>query len=375
MPKIKTAFIVNDLGLGGVQSLTVQFANLLDETKFDVALVTLLSGPESFFYREEVRRGLKHHSFSFKNFFDFREWFAFYKFMRKEKYDIIFTQLFMADTVGRATAFLAGTPVIVTEIQNIIPNLPKKFILVDRLLAKVTNACLSTAAAVTDYAVSTIGFPRKKIIEIPTNAVNTARFQVAPERTKFRRELGIPEGAKIVVNVGRLVGQKGQTILLKAARIILARRRDVYFLIVGSGKLEEKLKKEAQGLGLADKVKFLGARKDLPYLLINSDIFAFPSLWEGQGLVLFDAIFSKIPIVASRTGGIPEVVEHEVTGLLEEPGDHEALAGNIMRILDDEGLGRALASRAYERFKDRTMENSVKKLEEVFITLYNSRRD
>lgn len=373
--KIKIAFIVNDLGLGGVQNLTIQFVNLLDKKKFDVTLITLLSRSESFFYLDELQKNIRYKPLSFKGFFDILAWITLYKFIRKEKYHIVFTQLFMADAIGRVTAFVAGVPVIITEIQNIIPNLPKKFIIVDRLLAKITNACISTASAVTNYAISVVGFPKEKIIEISTNAVDISRFKINVDKDKFRKELGIQNGSKIVINVGRLVSQKGQAVLLKASKIILSQRNDICFLIIGSGKLEEELRNEAKNLGVIDSVKFLGARKDIPSLLMNSDVFVFPSLWEGQGLVLFDAIFSKIPIIASETGGIPEVIENKVTGLLVKVGDHEALAKNILKIIDDREFGRSLANKAYEKFKDRTMENSIRKLEEVLENLYNNIND
>ncbi len=363
---IKILFLTNDLGLGGVQRLVVDFANGLSKDDFEVWVGTLWVKPESFFYKDKLSPDINYVNFAFRRFFDLGGWWRLYHFIRQNKFDIVFTQLFMADTVGRITAWLARTPVIITEIQNLIPDLPKKYILVDRALAKITDICISPVAATTDYAIKTIGFPTKKIVKLATNAVEGKRFSISVDRKKVRQGLGVPENAPVVINVGRLVGQKGQGVLLEAAVKILKEKPDTHFLIAGSGRLEEELKQKARELNLGERVKFLGDRKDIPELLMSSDVFAFPSLWEGQGLILFEVFFSKLPIAASNVGGIPEVVRHETTGLLVKPGDADDLARGILRLLNDPALAAKLADDAYKKFKDRTMENVVKQLEDLF---------
>lgn len=363
---IKVLFLTNDLGLGGVQRLVVDFANNFNKNDFEVWVSTLLAKTDSFFYKDKLSGDVNFTNFAFKRFFDLPGWYRLYKFIKKEKFDIVFTQLFMADTIGRLTAFLAGVPVIVTEIQNLIPSLPKKYILTDRLLSRITDICISPVAAITDYALRIVRFPRQKIVEIATNAVEGKRFSISVDRKKIRQNLVIPENAPVVITVGRLVEQKGQAVFLKAAAKILKEKPNAYFLIAGSGRLEGQLKQKALELNLGEQVKFLGDRKDIPELLMSSDVFAFPSLWEGQGLILFEVFFSKLPVAASNVGGIPEVVRHETTGLLVKPGDADDLAQSILRLLNNPTFAAKLANNAYEKFKDRTMENAVKKLEDLF---------
>jgi len=365
--KRKVFFITNDLGVGGVQRLVVDFANHIDKEKFDITVGILLTHKKSYFYRDQLCPEVHFINFDFQGFLDFREWWKLFWFIKRQKFDIVFTQLILADFIGRIIAFVAGVPIIITEIQNIIPDLPRKLIIADRFLAHITNACVSTTPAVTRYAKETIKFSKEKIIEIPTNAVDANRFLLCVDKNKFRKNLDIPENAKIAINIGRLVEQKGQSIFLKAAQKVLEHNSNVYFLIVGSGALEDALKAEAVSLGITKNVRFLGSRKDTPELLMNSDVFVFPSIWEGQGLILFEAIFAHIPIVASRVGGIPDVIKHEVTGLLSSPGNYRALAANIMRIFENTELAKTLSTTAYERFKDRTIENSVKKLQDLFL--------
>ena len=300
-------------------------------------------------------------------------WFCLYRFLRAERFDIVFTQLFFADTVGRVLAFLARVPVVVTEIQNIIPRLPRTHRFINRALVRITTACISTTPAVTRYAREVAGFPPEKIREIPTNAVDAKRFAAPVDREAVRRSWGIPAKAKIILNIGRFVEQKGQRILIEAAPIVCEAFPDAYFIIVGGGRLEERLQEQARSLGVSDRVKFLGERTDTPALLKSADLFVFPSLWEGQGLILFEAIFAGAPIVASRTGGIPEVVEDGVTGILVPPGDASALAQAILNAFSDSERTARLARSARERFKDRTIDQSARKLEDCFRDLLTAK--
>ncbi|TSD03037.1 MAG: group 1 glycosyl transferase [Parcubacteria group bacterium Athens0714_26] len=372
--KIKILFIVNDLGIGGVQRLVVDFANFLDREKFDVSVAILFSRLDSYFFRDQLKDDVKFTNFSFKNIYDTREFFELCRFIKKNKFDVVFTQLFVADTVGRLAAFFSHTPVIVTEIQNIITGLGKKFTYTDKLLKYITTACISTTNAVTEYATKVIKFPRRKIFEIPTNLVDKRKFEKEIDKSVLKNELNISPDAKIVINIGRLVVQKGQKALLDAIPLILKEKLNTYFVIVGSGSQEEALKLQAKNLGVEDKVRFLGSRLDTPELLRSSDVFAFPSIWEGQGLILFEAFFSRIPIVASNTGGIPDVVKDNETGILVRPGDADDLAKNILRVLDDPDFGARLAQTAYEKYKDRNMANAIKKIENVFIKLIEDKR-
>jgi len=364
--KIKILFLTNDLGLGGVQRLVVDFANFFNKDEFEVRVATLFNWKESFFYRDRLGADIPLEVFNFQKVLDFGGWRRLYKYIRHEKFDIVFSQLFAADFVGRIAAKLAGVPLIVTEIQNIIPNLPKKYIWTDWLLSKITDVCISTTQAVTDYGLQVVGFPKRKIFDIPTNAVDASRFQIKVDRVAIRKSLGLPIESRIIINVGRLVEQKGQHILVEAAPKILKEEPHAYFLIAGSGPLQPKLQAQINRLGIGEHFKLLGDRKDIPELLMSSDVFAFPSIWEGQGLILFECFFSKIPIVASNTGGIPDVIKHEETGLLAEPGNADDLAKNILRVLKDQTLAKNLANTAFVRYGDRTMENAIRKMENLF---------
>lgn len=367
--KIKLLFVLNELAAGGVQRLVVDFANQLNKGRFTVSIATLFDSPKYSFHQDQLNSGIELRNFRFKRFWDLIAWYRLYRYIGQNKFDVVFTQLFMSDLFGRVAAYIAGTPLIVTAIQNLIPSLPKKYIWTDRILAHITDACVSPTPTISVYAKEAIGFPSRKIHLLPTNAVDIRRFKTSFEREAVRRSAGVPKEGRVVISVGRLIEQKGHTILLKAIPSVLRHHPDTYFVIAGSGNLEAALKIQATALGVASHVRFLGERKDIPDLLRSADVFVFPSLWEGQGIVLFEAMFSDLPIVASRAGGIPDVIENEQTGLLCEPGNADALVQALVRILGDDSLRKKLTSEALRRFSDRTTEASAKKMGDLFIEL------
>ena len=150
----------------------------------------------------------------------------------------------------------------------------------------------------------------------------------------------------MVLAVGRLAAQKGFGVLLQAA----ARWRDLrprpLLVIVGEGPLEAQLKAEADRLGL--DARFTGQRDDVPALLAAAAVFVLPSLWEGQPLILQEALRAGVPVVATRVGGTP-VLTGEDAALLVPPDDPESLAGAVRAVLDDPGLEHRLRQAAADR--------------------------
>lgn len=182
------------------------------------------------------------------------------------------------------------------------------------------------------------------------NALDFSRFSGSgsPDAPAVRRNLGIPAGAYVVGTVGRLVRQKGLDVLLQAAATVAAARSDIYFLIVGSGELEDRLRAQARQLGVDDRVCFAGARPDVEAILPALDLFVSSSLWEGLPTVILEAMAACVPIVATRVSGTVELVEDGATGVLVEPGNATQLAAAILRTVEASQPARAMAARARE---------------------------
>lgn len=174
------------------------------------------------------------------------------------------------------------------------------------------------------------------------------------ERMLAREELGIPGDAYLVGNVGRLAPQKGQRHLVSAMPLLLEHVPWAHAVIAGGGDLAPRLRDLAAELGVSDRVHVLGPRRDVPAIMQAIDVFAMPSMWEGFGIVLLEAMAAARPIVASRVATIPEVVLDGETGLLVPPADAPALAEALRTLAHDrvlaERLGQAGRARLETRF-------------------------
>ena len=168
----------------------------------------------------------------------------------------------------------------------------------------------------------------------------------ADEADAVRKELTGGTGRPIVLAVGRLAEQKDFASLIDAARQWTDLDPVPLLAIAGSGPLAESLAERAAPLG--PEVRFLGPRPDVPVLLAAADVFVLPSRWEGQPLILQEALAAGCPIVASRAGGIPDLTGEDAA-LLVPPGDVDALAAAIRRVLTDRALAQRLAAAARER--------------------------
>jgi glycosyltransferase involved in cell wall biosynthesis len=171
------------------------------------------------------------------------------------------------------------------------------------------------------------------------------------EGQRIRAELGLGPHDFLVGNVGRLALQKGQRHLIAAMPPLLERVPRAHAVIAGGGDLEDYLRDLALELGAGERVHVLGPRKDVPALMHAIDVFAMPSIWEGFGLVLLEAMAAGRPVVASRVATIPEVVVDDETGLLVPAGDPLALAEALARLADYPALARQFGEAGRERVR------------------------
>jgi len=171
------------------------------------------------------------------------------------------------------------------------------------------------------------------------------------EGQRIRSELGIGPDAFLVGNVGRLALQKGQRHLIRAMPLLLERVPRAHAVIAGGGDLEDFLRDLAEEMGVAERVHVLGPRHDVPALMHAMDVFAMPSIWEGFGLVLLEAMAAGRPIVASRVATIPEVVVDGETGLLVPAGDPLALATALAELADSPDMATRFGEAGRERLR------------------------
>jgi glycosyltransferase involved in cell wall biosynthesis len=175
------------------------------------------------------------------------------------------------------------------------------------------------------------------------NAIEPSRWDPSLDPAPGRKSLGVPDGAPLIVSVARLFRWKGHFELLRALAVIKRKYPNVRLAVVGSdypvdSGTTQMLREHARELGIEENVVFTGQRSDIALLLAACDVFSLPSFEEPFGLVFAEAMAMKRPVVALTNGGTPEVVEHGKCGLLSPPGDIDALAVNLLQLLDDPAL-------------------------------------
>jgi glycosyltransferase involved in cell wall biosynthesis len=202
------------------------------------------------------------------------------------------------------------------------------------------------------------GVPPPRTVTV-NEGIDLAHVDAAPVAA-LREELWLPHGSPIVGNVAALVPHKGQKHLIDAAVLVVRRVPDARFVIAGEGELKESLERQIRDLGLQKHVLLLGFRPDILSLHKAFDIFVLSSVTEGLGTSLLDAMACGRAIVATDTGGIPEVVAGRVTGTLVPPRDPRAMAAAIVALLSDEGKRRAMGDAGLARVRTRfTVERMV----------------
>lgn len=199
------------------------------------------------------------------------------------------------------------------------------------------------------------------------NGVDLQRYNHQQPCCTLHEEYLIPEDAPIVGVVARLEAEKGHRTLIDAWPDVLAAVPNVWLLVVGEGSERDALEAEAASLGVSERVVFTGRREDVPAVTAALDIAVLPSYREAQGLSVLEAMALSRPVVASKVGGIPEMIEDGVTGLLVPPNDCNALAGAIIRLLTDHPLADMIAKRAHDMVHDRfCIELMVNSIESIY---------
>jgi glycosyltransferase involved in cell wall biosynthesis len=283
------------------------------------------------------------------------------RLMRRERPVIVHTHTAKAGTLGRLAARLTGVPVIVHTYHGHVfrgyfsPAKTRLFLAVERWLARHTDRLLTVSPAVRRELLDLdIGTPdRLAVVPLGLDLEPFLATGSAPRDT-LRRELGLKPTAPLVAIVARLVPIKAHEVFLAAAAKIVARRPETRFLVVGDGERRAELKALAARLGLSDVVVFLGWRSDLPTVYRDVDVVVLTSRNEGSPVSLIEAMAAARPVVATRVGGVPDLVEDAVNGHLVEPDRPEAVAHAVLALLDDserrETLGLAGRKRVYPAF-------------------------
>ncbi len=258
--------------------------------------------------------------------------------MRRRKCRLIHCHDAHSAAVGLMAASLAGVPLRFVSRRVDFPL--RRNALSRRKYGRSVDAVIAISQGVKRVLVEG-GVPAEKV-EIVPSGIDFSVYERDLPRDYLRKEFGFSESDYLVGIVAHLEDHKGHRYLLEAARILMRRTRRIKVVIVGEGSLKLELTRQAEQLEIRGVVYFLGFREDIPNILASLDLFVLSSHLEGLGSSLLDAMACRLPVVATRTGGIPEIVRHRKTGLLVPPKNPEALAEAVLELYNNRGFAARL---------------------------------
>ncbi|RJQ33095.1 MAG: glycosyltransferase family 1 protein [Actinobacteria bacterium] len=270
--------------------------------------------------------------------------------------------------LGRVAAFSFNIPIIIT-IHNFMSYQNASFLkrrlssFIDRQLDKKTSITIAVSHQLKKALIEKEGLDADKI-KVIHNGINPVLGDLGMIN---KTELGFSPNDFIILNIGRMVSFKGQKYLVEAFLKISKKIPKIKLVIVGSGPLEDELRDQIKSLGLEKSVKLITNPVDINRIYFSSDLFVLPSINEPFGLVVLEAMSAKLPVIATSSGGVVEIIDNGKDGLLVPPSDSESLALAIESLYKDKDLRQKLIFNAHAKLNDEfTLEIMVDKTNAIY---------
>ncbi|MFT4039434.1 MAG: glycosyltransferase family 4 protein [Thermomicrobiales bacterium] len=350
--------VITRLNTGGATVHVVELCAALQDAGYCCTLVTGTVGPNERDMRDlAVARGLcivdvPDLGREIAPWSDIVTLAQLYRLMRRERPDIVHTHLAKAGFVARLAARLAGTPLVLHSSHGAIyqgyfsPAKSRFFLQLERFGGRLSTRIITSAQSLRDELIRFGVAPADRIVVIPYGLEFDALLAAPRHSGRFRAAMGIPADAPLVGTVGRLAAIKNIPLLLRA--VVLARQQglDLRVVIVGGGELRQELEASAQAMGLGDAAIFAGWQPDLVDVYADLDALVLSSNSEGTPISLIEAMAAGCPVVATRVGGVADLVTDGETGRVVPAGDHVQLASGILDVFREPETTRLAAERA-----------------------------
>jgi glycosyltransferase involved in cell wall biosynthesis len=364
--RIKILRIIGRLNVGGPAIHVVNLCGGLSQTRYDQLLVIGSESPEEGSMLDyALSRGVQPYvipeivtAFSLTPA-DVKALVKLHALIRRERPHIVHTHTAKAGFLGRLAARLAGVPIIVHTFHGHVlhgyygPVKNELLRRVEQSLAWFTDRIVTVSEQVKSDLVGYGVAAEDKVTVMPLGFDLEPFLNSHAQRGEFRRELGFGANIKLVGIVGRIFPIKNHGLFLESAARISAQEATVRFVIVGDGVLRPELKRQARDLGIADRVLFTGWRRDLPRIYADLDILVVSSDNEGTPVSAIEAMAAGCPVVATRVGGLPDLIDDQRTGRLVPPHDANALASAVLDILRNPERAWELGRNAMELVRKR----------------------
>ncbi|HEX2835408.1 MAG TPA: glycosyltransferase family 4 protein [Thermoanaerobaculia bacterium] len=333
---MRLLWLIDSLTVGGAESLIVPFARK-QQHELTVACLTTIQG--NAIARELEKEGIAVVNLESKNLRDWRAFRRLSRLARERRFELIHAHLTYASIWGALLSRRTGIPCVATL--HVAPPARGRDRIKDRLMRFALNRwaarTIAVSAALREKYLAAGGLDPAKLL-VAHNGIAIERFA----------HNGSPAHGRQLMTVSVLRPGKGIEVLIEA----LTKIPSATLMVVGDGPMREEWAALAQRFGVAGRIQWLGYRNDVETLLPRADLFVLPSLDDAFPTVLLEAMAAGVPVVATRVGGIPEIVDDGVTGKLVPPNDAAALAAAINALLDADtsGMRDAARTRARERF-------------------------
>ena len=329
--RIRIVYVVHTLRLAGLENVVVSLANCMEPSLFECTIVSLASQDplQNKVHTERV----KVVSFEKKEGNNPRLIYQLCRFLCQERPHIVQTHNWGTLLEGVLAAKLAGVPIVIHAERGTIDR-RRRNLFIQRCLLRTVHQVLSVSEAHRRRLADSTGFPYERIKPIPNGVDVSLFYPRSTEKQRIRRNIGLEPTPIYIGTVANLRPVKNQALLLRVGSRICRTHENVRFVFAGDGPLKEQLVALAAELGISAKVRFLGARADIPEVLNALDIFVLPSLSEGMPNAVLEAMASGLPVVATRVGGVPELIEDGNTGVLipsEDEKQLETVLENLLR--------------------------------------------
>lgn len=308
------------------------------------------------------KEGFTVHPLPLRGAWDLPSVLALARLMRQERPDIVHWHAARAHAIGAMAALIAPGPARVLSRRV---HFPVRRSLGSRLLyALRIERIAAISEAVRDSLVQSGVDPG--LIRIVPSGIEVASLSGPFDRSSARQRLGAGDQDVVALNVSAMAPRKGQSDLLQATAASIRRVPSLKVWIAGEGPLEEELRGEQRALGLEESVKFLGFRTDVLELLRAADFFCLPSHSEGLGTSILEAMAAGLPVVATRTGGVPEIVAELRTGILVPPSDPAALSDAMVHLASRADLRASMGALGRERAELFSADRTAQLTREVY---------
>jgi len=303
---------------------------------------------------------------------DLRALWQLYRVMRKGRYDIVHTHTSKAGLLGRLAAYFARVPMVVHTPHGHVfygyygPFISGVFVRLERWAASMCDRIIALTCKGAEDHIELGVAAREKFTVIHSGIEFPEGEYVGEGREILRAEWGLGADALVIGTLGRLTAIKGQKDLIEAFSLLFDKAPNTYLLLVGDGEEREALVKFADKLGVHARVIFAGWRGDIYAVLAAMDLFALPSLNEGMGKALVEAMYVGLPCVATRVGGVPELVGDGKEGFTVPAAAPQELADALFKLTSDENLRAQCGAAGRRRASAYSADAMIRKIEILY---------